>query len=376
MLHELGADLSRADNYGETPAHSAAGTDQADSLRVLHELGADLSHADNDGETPAHSAARGGQANSVRVLHELGADVSHADNDGRTPAHSAAEMGEVDSLRVLYELGADLSHADNDGRPTAHSAARGGIEAAEAADGLISAFQTAFDDEDDASFARLCARCDHPVVRQDEVPFTFDMNIDVGLRAHAPRHFPMVHFGSATPAVIGPHAVTHEPEEPAVPHPQHQFIDGEPPFEKSFMDNVSVQLGFYEAGELTVAAVPALFMRLRMCIMGTAAGSALCVDTAPQSVLAGDCVCCYQDGTVDFVDTAFLDSDFCNIFNLDPGGAIDSGTAGISNLPNSIDTNTLYNSEHCISNHSQVARVTIVLLVVLFDLLARAQQAE
>ncbi|KAK3284276.1 hypothetical protein CYMTET_8077 [Cymbomonas tetramitiformis] len=206
-----------------------------------------------------------------------------------------------------------------------------GIEAAEAADGLISAFQTAFDDEDDASFARLCARCDHPVVRQDEVPFTFDMNIDVGLRAHAPRHFPMVHFGSATPAVIGPHAVTHEPEEPAVPHPQHQFIDGEPPFEKSFMDNVSVQLGFYEAGE---------------------------------------------DGTVDFVDTAFLDSDFCNIFNLDPGGAIDSGTAGISNLPNSIDTNTLYNSEHCISNHSQVARVTIVLLVVLFDLLARAQQAE
>ncbi|KAK3249068.1 hypothetical protein CYMTET_41500 [Cymbomonas tetramitiformis] len=57
------------------------------------------------------------------------------------------------------------------------------IEQADDADGLVSAFQAAFDSEDDASFARLCAQHDHPLVRQDEEPFTFAENIRVGLRA-------------------------------------------------------------------------------------------------------------------------------------------------------------------------------------------------
>ncbi|KAK3247190.1 hypothetical protein CYMTET_43304 [Cymbomonas tetramitiformis] len=105
------------------------------------------------------------------------------------------------------------------------------IEEAADADGMVSAFQTAFNAEDDASFARLCAVHEHPLVRQDEDPFTFDEDIDVGLRAQyaglvapqpsrlatrmqeaqhalqqlkqvaggareAPQHFPMVHFGS------------------------------------------------------------------------------------------------------------------------------------------------------------------------------------
>ncbi|KAK3261674.1 hypothetical protein CYMTET_29429 [Cymbomonas tetramitiformis] len=120
------------------------------------------------------------------------------------------------------------------------------IEQADDTDGLVSAFQTAFDSEDGESFARLCARHDHPFVRQDEDPFTFAENIDVGLRAkyaclqpsrpsllatrvheaqhalrvltqvaggasEAPHQFPMVHFGSATSAVIEKPAVEPEP---------------------------------------------------------------------------------------------------------------------------------------------------------------------
>ncbi|KAK3258188.1 hypothetical protein CYMTET_32757 [Cymbomonas tetramitiformis] len=159
------------------------------------------------------------------------------------------------------------------------------IEQADDADGLVSAFQVAFDSEDAASFARLCARHDHPLVRQDEDPFTFAENIDVDvghsthacnppnppclLRRHvheaqhalrelkqvaggaggAPQHFPMVHFGSPTSAVIEKPAVEHEPtvtiesDDDSSIYPQ-QFIDNEPPFEQSFMDNMSVQLGF------------------------------------------------------------------------------------------------------------------------------------
>ncbi|KAK3284353.1 hypothetical protein CYMTET_7999 [Cymbomonas tetramitiformis] len=121
------------------------------------------------------------------------------------------------------------------------------IEQADDADGLVSAFQTAFDTEDDTAFARLCAQHDHPLVRQDEEPFTFSENIDVGLRAqyagltptqpsllatrvHEARtalrelkqvaggaesgtqHFPMVHFGSAAPSVTDDAVVEREPE--------------------------------------------------------------------------------------------------------------------------------------------------------------------
>ncbi|KAK3282236.1 hypothetical protein CYMTET_10021 [Cymbomonas tetramitiformis] len=38
------------------------------------------------------------------------------------------------------------------------------IEQADDADGLVSAFQTAFDTEDDTAFARLCAQHDHPFI--------------------------------------------------------------------------------------------------------------------------------------------------------------------------------------------------------------------
>ncbi|KAK3249067.1 hypothetical protein CYMTET_41499 [Cymbomonas tetramitiformis] len=151
----------------------------------------------------------------------------------------------------------------------------------------------------------------------------------------------MVHFGSATPAVIDQPAVEHEPrvaierDDDSALYPQ-QFIDGEPPFEQSFMDNMSVQLGFNELVQqvsanyftplppwissthesaggvadsesesvsddadvrgdvpppalrvggvkkptigtcLTAAAMPALFICLSMCFTHTATASALC----------------------------------------------------------------------------------------------------
>ncbi|KAK3255805.1 hypothetical protein CYMTET_35033, partial [Cymbomonas tetramitiformis] len=162
-----------------------------------------------------------------------------------------------------------------------------------------------------------------------------------------------------------------EPDEPAMPYPQ-QFIDNEPPFEPSFVDSMAVQLGFNEPEQkvsansftplspwissthdsavvietdsededvhdeaepppaprvggvgphgvgswLTAAAVPAVFMRLSMCFIGAAAGSGLYSETAPQSVVPGGCLY-YQNGTVDFADSVFLDfgtSDFNTIF--------------------------------------------------------------
>ncbi|KAK3238176.1 hypothetical protein CYMTET_51797 [Cymbomonas tetramitiformis] len=321
------------------------------------------------------------------------------------------------------------------------------VEQADDADGLVSAFQTAFDTEDDTAFARLCAQHDHPLVRQDEEPFTFSEDIDVGLRAqyagltptqpsllatrvHEARtalrelkqvaggaesdtqHFPMVHFGSATPSVIGDAVVEHEPEvaieteSDALIYPK-QFADGEPPFEQSFMDNMSVKLGFFEpepqvslqsfsplppyissthdsasvadtefddgdlhdavpppaprvggvrtpsiGAFLTAAAIPALFLCVSIAMIDTVTATALCdVEIAPRSVVYG-AYSGYQNGTVDyFHGPDLLDTgpaDFYNIFNLDSDGF------GIYSLNFQFDSYNNFNlCELCSVDHFQ-----------------------
>ncbi|KAK3252664.1 hypothetical protein CYMTET_38045 [Cymbomonas tetramitiformis] len=51
-------------------------------------------------------------------------------------------------------------------------------------DEVVSAFQTAFDNENDEEFADLCHEHDQPLVRTGPEPFTYPVRHDVGLRAH------------------------------------------------------------------------------------------------------------------------------------------------------------------------------------------------
>ncbi|KAK3270048.1 hypothetical protein CYMTET_21532 [Cymbomonas tetramitiformis] len=51
-------------------------------------------------------------------------------------------------------------------------------------DEVVSAFQTAFDNENDEDFADLCHEHHRPLVRTDPEPFTYPVRHDVGLRAH------------------------------------------------------------------------------------------------------------------------------------------------------------------------------------------------
>ncbi|KAK3272042.1 hypothetical protein CYMTET_19631 [Cymbomonas tetramitiformis] len=51
-------------------------------------------------------------------------------------------------------------------------------------DEVVSAFQAAFDQEDDAAFAELCQRYSKPTVRDSEEPFTYSQSLDMSLRAH------------------------------------------------------------------------------------------------------------------------------------------------------------------------------------------------
>ncbi|KAK3275504.1 hypothetical protein CYMTET_16367 [Cymbomonas tetramitiformis] len=55
--------------------------------------------------------------------------------------------------------------------------------AAHELDDVVSAFQAAFDDNDDAAFAQLCQQHEAPLVRSDPDPFTYPADLDLGLRA-------------------------------------------------------------------------------------------------------------------------------------------------------------------------------------------------
>ncbi|KAK3248627.1 hypothetical protein CYMTET_41918 [Cymbomonas tetramitiformis] len=71
------------------------------------------------------------------------------------------------------------------------------------------------------------------------------------------QHFPMLHFDSAP--TVEYDAVTHatidiaesDTSENGMPFPK-QFPDTEPPFAKSFMDNMSVSLGFHDDSEVSM----------------------------------------------------------------------------------------------------------------------------
>ncbi|KAK3235780.1 hypothetical protein CYMTET_54044 [Cymbomonas tetramitiformis] len=224
-------------------------------------------------------------------------------------------------------------------------------------DEIVSAFQTAFDAQDDATFARLCGQHDQPVVRHDEEPFTFADDNNISLRAQyaglipsppsllatrvheartalrelkqvaggvesAPQHFPMVHFGTATPAVTDESVaepepqVTAESDESALIFPK-QFVDNEPPFEQSFMDGMSAKLGFFEPEP----QIP------------------------PRAVVSGQYFDC-QNCANFFPDSAFLDSgpaDPDDNFNLD-SGSLGFDTFDFFNLNFEID-NGNFNSE-------------------------------
>ncbi|KAK3282428.1 hypothetical protein CYMTET_9833 [Cymbomonas tetramitiformis] len=67
-------------------------------------------------------------------------------------------------------------------------------DAAADMDDVVPAFQTAFDSEDDATFAALCQQHDQPLVREDSEPFTYPETLEMGLRA---QYVGVAHGGSS-----------------------------------------------------------------------------------------------------------------------------------------------------------------------------------
>ena len=110
------ADVNKANEYGETPLHSASQHGHLEVLQALLGAEADVNKADNDGETPLHSASQHGHLEVVQALLGAGADVNETDNDGKTPLYWASYHGHLEVVQALLGAGADVNKADNGGK--------------------------------------------------------------------------------------------------------------------------------------------------------------------------------------------------------------------------------------------------------------------
>ncbi|CAE7257492.1 ANK2, partial [Symbiodinium sp. CCMP2592] len=125
-LHEAGANFSRRDHDGHTPAHVAALHNQVEALAVLQEAGVDLnSVTDHNGGLPVHAAAENPEreTDALIFLIQAGVNVSFVNGRGETPAFLAAHRCNDKALEVLAKARADLQTADNRGNTPLHVAA-------------------------------------------------------------------------------------------------------------------------------------------------------------------------------------------------------------------------------------------------------------
>ncbi len=96
--------VNNIDLNGNTTAHMAAVSGNAECLKVLLHAGALHAHLNNDGISPLVLAHKNGAKRSIRVYHEF-------------LMFKAAEAGDMDCVRELHETyGVPLDCADDKGR--------------------------------------------------------------------------------------------------------------------------------------------------------------------------------------------------------------------------------------------------------------------
>jgi ankyrin repeat protein len=92
MVKELGADVNKADQEGNTPLYIAAKEDKLAIVQCLvKELSADVNQANDGGLTPSCVEAGKGDLTMMQCLvKELGTDVNKGNNGVITPLYMAA----------------------------------------------------------------------------------------------------------------------------------------------------------------------------------------------------------------------------------------------------------------------------------------------
>jgi ankyrin repeat protein len=127
VLAELGADINKPDDFGETPLHCACSTGREDNVARLLSAGAAANTINHRGRTPLMSAVVGGSALVVQMLLQHDVDMETIDIDGESAATLALWTNRYNILRELTLTGrARLEVITSSGRIILHTAAQYG----------------------------------------------------------------------------------------------------------------------------------------------------------------------------------------------------------------------------------------------------------
>ncbi|XP_063923877.1 uncharacterized protein LOC135137999 [Zophobas morio] len=128
-LFKYGAEINRANKYGETPLYTASSQGHEKIVECLVKCGAEINRADKDGPTPLYAASSQGHEKIVECLVKCGAEISRADNVfGETPLYAASSQGHEKIVEFLVKCGAEINRADEDGETPLYAASYGGHE--------------------------------------------------------------------------------------------------------------------------------------------------------------------------------------------------------------------------------------------------------
>lgn len=106
LFHQRGADLDRANRFGETALMLAAWKNRSQAVRWLLERGARPNRAERQW-TALHYASFAGHAGLVDTLLAAGADINARSTNGSTVVMMAAREGHADLAKRLLEAGAN-----------------------------------------------------------------------------------------------------------------------------------------------------------------------------------------------------------------------------------------------------------------------------
>ncbi len=110
-LLKAGIDTNLKDGHSRTAVMTHL--DKPETVAALIAAGADVTTADQDGNTPLHAASFGVQEKTVRMLVRAGADVNAVNNRGETPLIVAASR-DFDNPAIVQDLissGAEVNRA-------------------------------------------------------------------------------------------------------------------------------------------------------------------------------------------------------------------------------------------------------------------------
>jgi ankyrin repeat protein len=107
VLKTGGVRLDGKDKLGNTALHYLCTADMADLAEKVIIAGADVSLANNAGQTPLHLAAGGGILSVIRLLLDKGAKINAQDMEDKSPLIYAIENDQADAAEYLLISGAD-----------------------------------------------------------------------------------------------------------------------------------------------------------------------------------------------------------------------------------------------------------------------------